>query len=576
MHERRRERGLALVLVLTVVLALAIVATPFVLSMLLQERSGTVSRYVSQAEFGVEGARNFAMWRLMQSLDPIERRSGPVRTYHFDERGEFDVRLDEFYLDNNRRNAQGQQSSLDIANPQGSIWGLTVQDEQGKLNVRTAPLGAIHRVKQLVDGRAGNHQDFLTLYSGRDASWVVPQRIRSMGTRQQGQNVGQGVWCDSLHVLAPGSRVRITKSGVPQPMYAVVTGNPILGTGATGLTTNPMIPQSMMEGVIEVEYRHPVNINTARREVLIAVFEGLNLFNQPTSLIDAATAVQLANLFYGQRVTRLEDFLLRLAGAGLNPMQLQAVGLNAVCPSWAHLNGSGTVPFSFRSYDVHTVETYASQNNPAGVQVAGRGVREVVSVSPPNLLTLTCESQWDFDRMLLGVAAAVQRRDLLGYPYGNLVTTHPNMLISPFQTAEFVRLGPLTALWDGAVRTGEVTTLTVVGLWKIVLGQIDRKNIGGPIQIAVSAGEQARQGLPSLAFFTAVISVNLFVLNLLPVPMLDGGHLLFFLCEAVLGRPLSVRKREVAQQVGFVLLMLLMVYAVYNDLERIGLIRFFR
>jgi regulator of sigma E protease len=148
--------------------------------------------------------------------------------------------------------------------------------------------------------------------------------------------------------------------------------------------------------------------------------------------------------------------------------------------------------------------------------------------------------------------------------------------ISPLQNSEFVRSGPLQALWDGAARTGEVTALTAIGLWKIVLGQIDRKNIGGPIQIAVSAGEQARQGLPSLAFFTAVISVNLFVLNLLPVPMLDGGHLLFFVCEAVLGRPLSIRKREVAQQVGFVLLMLLMVYAVYNDLERIGLFRFFR
>ena len=71
--------------------------------------------------------------------------------------------------------------------------------------------------------------------------------------------------------------------------------------------------------------------------------------------------------------------------------------------------------------------------------------------------------------------------------------------------------------------------------------------------------------------FTALISVNLFVLNLLPVPMLDGGHLLFFCFEAVLGRPLSVRKREVAQQVGFALLMLLMVFAVYNDLKRIGL-----
>jgi regulator of sigma E protease len=148
--------------------------------------------------------------------------------------------------------------------------------------------------------------------------------------------------------------------------------------------------------------------------------------------------------------------------------------------------------------------------------------------------------------------------------------------ISPAAATAFVRSNPITALWEGTVRTAEVTELTAVGLYKIVVGQLDRKNIGGPIQIAVTAGEQARQGLPSLAFFTAVISVNLFLLNLLPVPMLDGGHLLFFACEAVLGRPLSVRKREVAQQVGFVLLMLLMVYAVYNDLDRIGLFRMFR
>jgi regulator of sigma E protease len=148
--------------------------------------------------------------------------------------------------------------------------------------------------------------------------------------------------------------------------------------------------------------------------------------------------------------------------------------------------------------------------------------------------------------------------------------------ISPAAATAFVRSNPITALWEGTVRTVEVTELTALGLYKIVVGQLDRKNIGGPIQIAVTAGEQARQGLPSLAFFTAVISVNLFLLNLLPVPMLDGGHLLFFACEAVLGRPLSVRKREVAQQVGFVLLMLLMVYAVYNDLDRIGLFRMFR
>lgn len=148
--------------------------------------------------------------------------------------------------------------------------------------------------------------------------------------------------------------------------------------------------------------------------------------------------------------------------------------------------------------------------------------------------------------------------------------------ISPRVVATYVRSNPVMAVWEGAARTVEVTALTAIGLYKIVVGQLDRSNIGGPIQIAVAAGEQARQGLPSLAFFTALISVNLALLNLLPVPMLDGGHLLFFVCEAVLGRPLSLRKREVAQQVGFVLLMLLMVYAVYNDLGRIDVLRFFR
>ena len=148
--------------------------------------------------------------------------------------------------------------------------------------------------------------------------------------------------------------------------------------------------------------------------------------------------------------------------------------------------------------------------------------------------------------------------------------------ISPAAPTAYVRSNPVVAIWDGVARTAEVTELTAIGLYKIARGQLERSNIGGPIQIAVTAGEQARQGLPSLAVFTAVISVNLFLLNLLPVPMLDGGHLLFFVCEAVLGRPLSVKKREVAQQVGFVLLMLLMVYAVYNDLDRIGLFRMFR
>ncbi|MBI2153091.1 MAG: RIP metalloprotease RseP [Candidatus Rokubacteria bacterium] len=132
----------------------------------------------------------------------------------------------------------------------------------------------------------------------------------------------------------------------------------------------------------------------------------------------------------------------------------------------------------------------------------------------------------------------------------------------------YARSNPIVAVGQGALKTGEVTVVTVVGLWKIVTGRLSASNIGGPIQIAQVAAEQARHGLGSLAFLTAAISVNLAVLNLLPVPMLDGGHLFFFVIEAVRGRPLSLRKREVAQQVGFFLLLLLMVFAVYNDLSR--------
>jgi regulator of sigma E protease len=131
-------------------------------------------------------------------------------------------------------------------------------------------------------------------------------------------------------------------------------------------------------------------------------------------------------------------------------------------------------------------------------------------------------------------------------------------------------------MYHGTIRTWDMTVLTVKGLWKVVVGTIDRSNIGGPIQIASMAGQQAREGLAPLAMFTAIISVNLAVLNLLPVPMLDGGHLFFFVIEGVLGRPLSLRKREAAQQLGFVLLMLLMVYALYNDLVRINAFNFLR
>jgi regulator of sigma E protease len=110
--------------------------------------------------------------------------------------------------------------------------------------------------------------------------------------------------------------------------------------------------------------------------------------------------------------------------------------------------------------------------------------------------------------------------------------------------------------------------LTLLALYKMINGDVSPRNLGGPIMIAQMAGQQAQEGLGNFLGFLAVLSINLGVLNLLPVPVLDGGHLFFFLVEAVIGRPVAVKHRERAQQVGIFLLMLLMVYAFYNDIAR--------
>jgi regulator of sigma E protease len=144
------------------------------------------------------------------------------------------------------------------------------------------------------------------------------------------------------------------------------------------------------------------------------------------------------------------------------------------------------------------------------------------------------------------------------------------------KAVRYERYNPVAAVGYGVAKTWDMTELTAKGLWKLVTLQLPLSNLGGPIQIAAEGERQRREGLPSLALFTAVISVNLAVLNLLPVPMLDGGHLLFFVIEGILGRPVSLKKREAAQQLGLVLLLLLMVFAIYNDLVRIDAFRIFR
>ncbi len=127
---------------------------------------------------------------------------------------------------------------------------------------------------------------------------------------------------------------------------------------------------------------------------------------------------------------------------------------------------------------------------------------------------------------------------------------------------------PGLAVVKAFYQTYDYAKLTLVAFYKMMVGEVSPRNIGGPILIAQMAGQQAQEGIGSFLAFLAVLSINLGVLNLLPVPVLDGGHLLFFLVEAVIRKPVSIRYREMAQQVGICLLGLLMVYAFYNDIVR--------
>lgn len=131
------------------------------------------------------------------------------------------------------------------------------------------------------------------------------------------------------------------------------------------------------------------------------------------------------------------------------------------------------------------------------------------------------------------------------------------------------RLGPFEAVPAAVAQTWRMSSLTLRMLGRMVTGDISVKNVSGPIQIAQVAGFSAQIGLVSFLSFMAIVSVSLGVLNLLPVPVLDGGHLLYYAIEAAKGSPLSERAQEAGQRVGLTLLVMLMGLAFYNDIARL-------
>jgi regulator of sigma E protease len=132
-----------------------------------------------------------------------------------------------------------------------------------------------------------------------------------------------------------------------------------------------------------------------------------------------------------------------------------------------------------------------------------------------------------------------------------------------------VRYGPAAALAMAVERTWETSAFSLKMLGKMVIGQISWKNLSGPVTIADYAGQSAQLGIGAYVAFLALISISLGVLNLLPIPLLDGGHLLYYVVEIFKGSPVSERAMELGQRLGLTLLLFLMAFAIYNDFNRL-------
>jgi regulator of sigma E protease len=169
----------------------------------------------------------------------------------------------------------------------------------------------------------------------------------------------------------------------------------------------------------------------------------------------------------------------------------------------------------------------------------------------------------------LRIVAPVPRVMEAGRAIGRLgITLQEGPRAWPPGLVEIHRSGPIDAGLSGVAKTWEMSSLTVQMLWRIVTGQVSAKNISGPISIAEFAGISAYLGLTAFLAFLAIISVSLGVLNLMPVPLLDGGQVVYQVVEAVKGTPLSERAQLFGQQLGIALLVVLMSLAFYNDISR--------
>jgi regulator of sigma E protease len=193
------------------------------------------------------------------------------------------------------------------------------------------------------------------------------------------------------------------------------------------------------------------------------------------------------------------------------------------------------------------------------------GFRSIVGAAANREISIEVERHGERLRIVAAVPAVIEEGKAVGRLGIQLKEGPPAW---PPGLVETHRAGPIDAVLIGAKKTWEMSALTVQMLWRMLAGQVSAKNISGVVSIAEFAGISASLGVTAYMAFLAIISVSLGVLNLLPVPLLDGGQVVYQAVEAVKGSPLSERTQLFGQQVGIALLVVLMSLAFYNDISR--------
>lgn len=196
-------------------------------------------------------------------------------------------------------------------------------------------------------------------------------------------------------------------------------------------------------------------------------------------------------------------------------------------------------------------------------------LQEIVRVAPGEPLAFTIARAGETVQM-----EVTPRQSEITDRFGQ---THQIGLIGVSRSGvEFVRSNPATALFESAAETVQLIGGTLQAVGQMIVGSRTTEELGGPLRIAQMSGEIAQDGIVPAIWFTAVLSINLGLINLFPIPMLDGGHLVMYGIEAARGRPLNERSQEMAFRFGLALVLTLMVFATWNDLVHLNVIDFFK